>query len=77
MRTLIAAALIAVTATSAIAQGTTQRQRRPRAMRIGLQLYSVRDECAKDLPAVLKAVAQMGYAGVEFAGYHGKSAEEL
>jgi sugar phosphate isomerase/epimerase len=77
MRTLIAAALIAVTATSAIAQGTPQRQRRPRAMRIGLQLYSVRDECAKDLPAVLKAVAQMGYAGVEFAGYHGKSAEEL
>ncbi|MBM3493755.1 MAG: sugar phosphate isomerase/epimerase [Armatimonadetes bacterium] len=46
-------------------------------MRIGLQLYSVREECAKDLPGVLKAVAQMGYEGVEFAGYHGKSAEEI
>ena len=46
-------------------------------MPIALQLYSVRDNCAKDLPATLKAVAKMGYAGVEFAGYHGRSAAEL
>jgi len=44
---------------------------------IGLQLYSVRNECAKDLPAVLRAVAAMGYQGVEFAGYHGRGAAEL
>ena len=44
---------------------------------IGLQLYSVRAECAKDLPAVLAAVAAMGYEGVEFAGYHDRSAAEL
>ena len=44
---------------------------------IGLQLYSVRNECAKDLPAVLAAVAAMGYQGVEFAGYHGRGAAEL
>ena len=44
---------------------------------IGLQLYSVRDDCARDLPGVLKAVADMGYAGVEFAGYYGRTAEEL
>ncbi|HLH78770.1 MAG TPA: sugar phosphate isomerase/epimerase, partial [Chthonomonas sp.] len=44
---------------------------------IGLQLYSVREQCAKDLPGVLKAVAQMGYEGVEFAGYHGYGAAEL
>jgi len=44
---------------------------------IGLQLYSVRELCAKDLPGVLKAVAQMGYEGVEFAGYHGYGAAEL
>src|SRR5579871_291938 len=46
-------------------------------LQVGLQLYSVRDDCAKDLPGVLKAVAKMGYTGVEFAGYHGRSAEEL
>ena len=44
---------------------------------IALQLYSVREECAKDLPGTLGAVAEMGYEGVEFAGYHGRSAGEL
>lgn len=44
---------------------------------IGLQLYTVRDDCAKDFPGTLKAVAQMGYSGVEFAGYYGRSAREL
>jgi len=44
---------------------------------IGLQLYSVREDCARDLPGVLKAVADMGYAGVEFAGYHGYGAHDL
>ena len=44
---------------------------------IGLQLYSVRKQCAKDLPGVLEAVAKMGYSGVEFAGYHDRSADEL
>jgi len=44
---------------------------------IALQLYSVREDCAKDFAATLKAVADMGYDGVEFAGYHGATAEEL
>jgi sugar phosphate isomerase/epimerase len=44
---------------------------------IGLQLYSVREDCAKDLPGVLTAVAAMGYAGVEFAGYYNYSAPDL
>ncbi len=44
---------------------------------IGLQLYSVRQDCAKDLPAVLEAVAKMGYQGVEFAGYYDHTARQL
>lgn len=44
---------------------------------IGLQLYSVRSECKKDLPGTLSAVAEMGYVAVEFAGYYERSAEEL
>lgn len=44
---------------------------------IALQLYSVRHDCEKDLPHVLEAVAGMGYAGVEFAGYYGRTAEQL
>ncbi|MFW6161468.1 MAG: sugar phosphate isomerase/epimerase family protein [Planctomycetota bacterium] len=45
---------------------------------IGLQLYSVREECARDLPAVLDQVAEMGYEGVEFpAGGFGQEARPL
>ena len=44
---------------------------------IALQLYSVRGDCEKDLPATLAAVAKMGYQGVEFAGYYGRTAEQL
>jgi sugar phosphate isomerase/epimerase len=34
-------------------------------VKIGLQLYTVRDECARDLEAVLRTVAGIGYDGVE------------
>lgn len=44
---------------------------------VGLQLYSLRNECAKDLPGMLTAVSKIGYKGVEFAGYHGRSAKDL
>ena len=44
---------------------------------VGLQLYSVREQCQKDLPGTLAAVSKIGYRGVEFAGYHGRSAKEL
>lgn len=44
---------------------------------IALQLYSVRHDCERDLPGTLEAVARMGYEGVEFAGYYGRSAKEL
>lgn len=44
---------------------------------LGVQLYSVREQCAKDLPGTLVAIARIGYRGVEFAGYHNRSAKEL
>lgn len=44
---------------------------------IALQLYSIREDCARDLPGTLDAVAEMGYEGVEFAGYYGRSSGEL
>lgn len=47
--------------------------------RISVQLYSVRNDCAKDFDAALAQIAKMGFAGVEFAGYHkyGDKAKEL
>ncbi|HEX9996281.1 MAG TPA: sugar phosphate isomerase/epimerase [Abditibacterium sp.] len=44
---------------------------------LSLQLYSLRDDSAKDFAATIQAVAAMGYEAVEFAGYHGLSAPEL
>ena len=44
---------------------------------VGLQLYSLRNECKKDLPGMLAAVSKIGYKGVEFAGYHGRTAKDL
>ncbi|BBH19388.1 sugar phosphate isomerase [Paenibacillus baekrokdamisoli] len=48
-----------------------------RKMGIGLQLYTLRDEMAQDAASVLQKVAEMGYEGVEFAGYYDFSPEQL
>ena len=44
---------------------------------LGLQLYSVRADCQKDLPGTIKTVADIGYDGVEFAGYYDYSAKDI
>ena len=48
---------------------------------VGLQLFSIHRACrandGKDLPALLAQVAEMGYQGVEFAGFHGWDAADL
>ncbi|MFE5319817.1 sugar phosphate isomerase/epimerase family protein [Paenibacillus sp. NPDC056579] len=48
-----------------------------RRMGIGVQLYTVRDDLAKDFRGTLRRVAELGYEGVEFAGYGGLPADEL
>jgi len=44
---------------------------------IALELYSVRRELEKDVKGTIKAVAEMGYEGVEFAGARKHDAGEL
>ncbi|MBL7184972.1 MAG: sugar phosphate isomerase/epimerase [Phycisphaerae bacterium] len=44
---------------------------------VGLQLYSVRGDCKRDMPGTIAAVGKMGYEGVEFAGYYDCTAEQL
>ena len=44
---------------------------------LGVQLYSVRNDCQRDLPGTLKAVGRIGYQAVEFAGYYGRDAKSL
>ncbi|MBC2005994.1 sugar phosphate isomerase/epimerase [Listeria welshimeri] len=45
--------------------------------KIALQLWSVKEACEDDFFGTLEKVAEMGYDGVEFAGYYGKSASEI
>ena len=47
------------------------------AIEYGLQLYSVRDITGNDMEGALKAVAEMGYKYVEYAGFSGHSAEQI
>jgi sugar phosphate isomerase/epimerase len=44
---------------------------------ISLQLYTVREETARDMPGTLRRISELGYTAVEFAGFGGLSAEDL
>jgi sugar phosphate isomerase/epimerase len=45
--------------------------------RIGIQLYSLRLELAKDFEGTLARVAEIGYTEVEFAGYYGRTPAQV
>lgn len=53
---------LALAASAPVAFGAPKSKRVP----VGLELYSVRDELAKDLMGTVRAVAKMGYEVVEF-----------
>ncbi|MBN1997056.1 sugar phosphate isomerase/epimerase [candidate division KSB1 bacterium] len=57
-------------------EGKKQEEKK-KVIPVGVQLYSVRKDCEQDLPGTLAKVAEIGYKGVEFAGYYNYSAEEL
>ncbi|MBD8069692.1 sugar phosphate isomerase/epimerase family protein [Bacillus sp. PS06] len=44
---------------------------------IAVQLYTLRDETKKDFAGTLRKVAELGYTGVEFAGFSGLAAKEV
>jgi len=42
-----------------------------------IQLYSIREQTAQDFPGSLKRLSEIGYTGVEFAGYGNLPADEM
>lgn len=46
-------------------------------MKKAVQMYTLRDDCEKDFFGTLAKVADLGFQGVEFAGFYGFSAEEV
>ncbi len=45
--------------------------------RIGLMLYTVRDECARDFEGVIREVGALGFEGVELFDLHGHTPEQV
>ena len=77
----VAAAAVLASSANGASQDQKKKQRAKNRDRrrapIGLQLYSVREDCKRDLPGTIAAVAKMGYKGVEFAGYYDRTAGQL
>src|SRR5512144_2352750 len=45
--------------------------------KIGVQLYTVRDEMKKDVDGTIAKVAAIGYKEVEFAGYFDRTPQQI
>ncbi|KAB1917683.1 sugar phosphate isomerase/epimerase [Micromonospora noduli] len=74
-----AAGLLGGTAVAAPAASTGQAQGRRRVPvdRISIQLYTLRDQLAADLPGTLDALRRIGYRRVEHAGFVGRTAAQF
>lgn len=46
-------------------------------MKKGIQMYSIRSLAQKDMELALKTVSEIGYDGVEFAGFYDNSAQDI
>jgi sugar phosphate isomerase/epimerase len=44
---------------------------------VGVQLYTIRDECERDFPGALARVGELGFDGVELFNLHGRDAAEV
>ena len=67
----------ALTAAAALAGNPFRQDANPLGLPIGLQLYTVKDELAKDYDGTLAQVAAVGYKEVELAGFFGKKPAEI
>lgn len=66
-RRFLQSSSLAVAAMTCI-RADAARTRGPLGRPIGLQIYTVREAAAKDLPGTLKAIADIGYTELELAG---------
>src|SRR4051812_46555958 len=74
---VVATGITAVARSSAAAGMVPAAPVQPNVARIGLQLYTVADQVSKDLDKALENVSRVGYKFVEFAGYGGRTPEQV
>ncbi len=68
---------VAMTGVAALAPDCVIGGSKPKRMRLGFQVYGVRDMCAKNFASTLNAVRMLGYEGVETGRFYGRNAKEL
>jgi sugar phosphate isomerase/epimerase len=68
---------LALAAMSVHAVRAAEAKTGPLGKPIGLQIYTVREAAAKDLPGTLRTVADIGYREIELAGIPATSATDL
>ena len=44
---------------------------------LGVQLYTIRDECERDFAGAIARVGELGYEGVELFNLHGRDAGDV
>ena len=66
-----------LTAAAVFAPRLTWASDSNRIERIGVQLYTVRDEMKRDFDGTIAKVAAIGYREVEFAGYFGHTPQQV
>jgi sugar phosphate isomerase/epimerase len=74
-RTFLQTAAASLTG-AALLRGT-RASAAPLGLPLGLQLYSVREQLAKDYEGTLKQVAGLGFKEVESAGYYNKTTQQV
>ena len=62
---------------SLLTMGCNKMNTNEKQIPVGLQLYSVRQQCEKDFAGSIAKVAELGYQGVEFAGFYNNDAQAV
>lgn len=70
-------AMLAFASCGGASKKNEAKQTEVKELPVGLQLYTVRDDMAKDFKGTLQQVKAMGYDGVEFAGLFGQSPADI
>jgi sugar phosphate isomerase/epimerase len=66
-----------LTAATLLSRGLSWAAGEHRIEKVGLQLYTVRDQMKADFDGTLAKVAAIGYKEVEFAGYFGRTPQQV
>jgi sugar phosphate isomerase/epimerase len=74
-RTFLSSSTIAVTG-SLLAAGFNEISART-ISKVGVQLYTVRDQMKNDLEGTIASIAALGYKEVEFAGYYNRTPQQI